>query len=342
MEPLLTMKEVATLLQVSPQTLRKWDNKLKVVKTDGGHRRYNQKVVFDFINNENYEKSIFYWPIDYEKFRLEKEVDLIYKKWKDKEDLTCGVWPEECVAIVLENQKNFSDYFEIDFDVNKIKDIMRGFLAPYLIQCKPLTSNNGLFFYKRYRANDDRFKCVIESEDYCYSIRDSVDEINADFISGLPNWAATVGSLTDKFLSKEDTGFPKDGDESLHSPSVYTLSRDIKKTMIAKLGVPESELSFWIMYHPDNESWYHSSCSIDVPLIPDGKLTLVGAYDGNFKHYTSTYMEKNKTLIGAISKDEDYFGYVFAPFMVDLPQNRITCARKLLREGAKFYGCING
>ena len=42
MDRLLTLKETSKLLNVSKQTLQRWDNrgKLIAVRTEGGHRRY--------------------------------------------------------------------------------------------------------------------------------------------------------------------------------------------------------------------------------------------------------------------------------------------------------------
>ena len=51
---LLTIKDTASYLNVSQDTLRKWDkaNKLKPLKTAGGHRRYDTDTLDDFIGKE--------------------------------------------------------------------------------------------------------------------------------------------------------------------------------------------------------------------------------------------------------------------------------------------------
>ena len=51
---LLSIKETASYLNVSQDTLRKWDkaNKLKPLKTAGGHRRYDTDTLDDFIGKE--------------------------------------------------------------------------------------------------------------------------------------------------------------------------------------------------------------------------------------------------------------------------------------------------
>ena len=48
---LLSIKDTASYLNVSQDTLRKWDkaNKLKPLKTAGGHRRYNIDILDEFI-----------------------------------------------------------------------------------------------------------------------------------------------------------------------------------------------------------------------------------------------------------------------------------------------------
>ena len=51
---LLSIKDAASYLNVSQDTLRKWDkaNKLKPLKTAGGHRRYDTDTLDDFIGKE--------------------------------------------------------------------------------------------------------------------------------------------------------------------------------------------------------------------------------------------------------------------------------------------------
>lgn len=59
MAKLLNIKEASAYLNVSQDTLRKWDksNKLKPFKTVGGHRRYDTDALDDFIGKEIYEDS---------------------------------------------------------------------------------------------------------------------------------------------------------------------------------------------------------------------------------------------------------------------------------------------
>ena len=51
---LLSIKDTASYLKVSQDTLRKWDkaNKLKPLKTAGGHRRYDTDTLDEFIGKE--------------------------------------------------------------------------------------------------------------------------------------------------------------------------------------------------------------------------------------------------------------------------------------------------
>ena len=51
---LLSIKDTASYLNVSQDTLRKWDkaNKLKPLKTAGGHRRYDTDTLDDCIGKE--------------------------------------------------------------------------------------------------------------------------------------------------------------------------------------------------------------------------------------------------------------------------------------------------
>ena len=51
---LLSIKDTASYLNVSQDTLRKWDkaDKLKPLKTAGGHRRYDTDTLDEFIGKE--------------------------------------------------------------------------------------------------------------------------------------------------------------------------------------------------------------------------------------------------------------------------------------------------
>ena len=52
MEKLLTIKEASEYLNVSKDTLRLWDkqDKLKALKTIGGHRRYRLSDINNILN----------------------------------------------------------------------------------------------------------------------------------------------------------------------------------------------------------------------------------------------------------------------------------------------------
>ena len=54
MDRLLTLKETGKLLNVSKQTLQRWDNsgKLIAVRTEGGHRRYKLSDIEKIMNNK--------------------------------------------------------------------------------------------------------------------------------------------------------------------------------------------------------------------------------------------------------------------------------------------------
>lgn len=64
MDRLLTLKETGKLLNVSKQTLQRWDNggKLIAIRTDGGHRRYKlsdiEKIIGENNNLSNDKKNI--------------------------------------------------------------------------------------------------------------------------------------------------------------------------------------------------------------------------------------------------------------------------------------------
>lgn len=55
MGELLKMKEAAAYLNVTQDCLRKWDraNKLKPLKTAGGHRRYDTDSLDEFLGKKN-------------------------------------------------------------------------------------------------------------------------------------------------------------------------------------------------------------------------------------------------------------------------------------------------
>lgn len=60
MDKLLTIEETANILNVSKWTLRNWDDsdKLKAIRTEGGHRRYLESEVQQFMGKGYIENEI--------------------------------------------------------------------------------------------------------------------------------------------------------------------------------------------------------------------------------------------------------------------------------------------
>ena len=60
MDRLLTLKETRKLLNVSKQTLQRWDNsgKLIAVRTEGGHRRYKLSDIENIIDMKDKQHEI--------------------------------------------------------------------------------------------------------------------------------------------------------------------------------------------------------------------------------------------------------------------------------------------
>ena len=60
MDRLLTLKETGKLLNVSKQTLQRWDNsgKLIAVRTEGGHRRYKLSDIEKIFNMKDEQQKI--------------------------------------------------------------------------------------------------------------------------------------------------------------------------------------------------------------------------------------------------------------------------------------------
>ena len=65
MSNLLNIKEASEYLNVHPDTLRRWDKegKLVAVKTDGGHRRYQQETLDEFIGIYQKEEKDVILPV---------------------------------------------------------------------------------------------------------------------------------------------------------------------------------------------------------------------------------------------------------------------------------------
>ena len=67
MDRLLTLKETGKLLNVSKQTLQRWDNsgKLIAIRTEGGHRRYKLSDIEKIINMKDKQQEILNKVEDY-------------------------------------------------------------------------------------------------------------------------------------------------------------------------------------------------------------------------------------------------------------------------------------
>ncbi len=76
MDRLLTLKETGQLLNVSKQTLQRWDNsgKLIAIRTEGGHRRYKLSDIEKILGCvENGDKNLFEIANDFETMYNESE-----------------------------------------------------------------------------------------------------------------------------------------------------------------------------------------------------------------------------------------------------------------------------
>ena len=76
MDRLLTLKETGKLLNVSKQTLQRWDNsgKLIAIRTEGGHRRYKLSDIEKILGRvENGSKNLFEIANDFETMYNETE-----------------------------------------------------------------------------------------------------------------------------------------------------------------------------------------------------------------------------------------------------------------------------
>ena len=81
MDRLLTLKETGKLLNVSKQTLQRWDNsgKLIAVRTEGGHRRYKLSDIEKILGCvENGDKNLFEVANDFE--TMYNESERVYNK----------------------------------------------------------------------------------------------------------------------------------------------------------------------------------------------------------------------------------------------------------------------
>ena len=81
MDRLLTLKETGKLLNVSKQTLQRWDNsgKLIAVRTEGGHRRYKLSDIEKILGCvESGDKKLFEAANDFE--TMYNESERVYNK----------------------------------------------------------------------------------------------------------------------------------------------------------------------------------------------------------------------------------------------------------------------
>ena len=81
MDRLLTIKETGKLLNVSKQTLQRWDNsgKLIAIRTEGGHRRYKLSDIEKILGCvENGDKNLFVVANDFE--TMYNETERVYNK----------------------------------------------------------------------------------------------------------------------------------------------------------------------------------------------------------------------------------------------------------------------
>ncbi len=323
---ILTGKEAASLLGVSVQTLRNWDESgyLKATRTAGGHRRYHTEDIDAFIDGDKKCYDVFY---SWEGQHLEHVERLAQLEGeKDPRAKECGGFTKSQIGMLWRNQDTAHDEETraLNQDAEFFYELAASFSAPYLFNTRVMTHVNDLLTYRRVRGG----QIVCESEDICASSHK--EEYN---------WHVTGKELFKEIVNNIDSHCVQD---VLNNSKKRTCSlEDIESTIASVIesidtstGTKEPKI---VVYPPELYGTKRG-----VIRLTDNLKKLSDEYsEHNYSTFISRLVPENKILVGTNSKDK-FGGYSFCPYMImcqDEGRSEIMMriGKKLLREGANHY-----
>jgi excisionase family DNA binding protein len=328
---LVSINEIAGLLNVSVQTVRNWEEKgyLKSTRTVGGHRRFNLQSVRDFHDNIKNNLSLIMCgeALD-EQWRRDER---IYQALTATQAKKCGGFTEVAMAILTQNQLTCYGKDNREYAKELMFKIAGYLSSPYFFPTQAMFNSSELIFYQRKRTNNNSCNFVIESEEV-YST----------------TW-------------KRRNTYLHDGDEELEGfqEMCDDIDRGNLNSIISNVQNPTSvsreALEETIVEEVTKKAWtgINNIVVIMPPELCDNnykfeklndntrKISNVGIDIPNLEMYSTRLIPSDKVIIG--NKDWDNCGYVFTPYVLAFKHHDlfIRAGRKLLREGINFYNVIH-
>lgn len=332
----LTAKEAAGFLGVSVQTLRNWDDNgyLKASRTIGGHRRYLDDDLEDFVRGKKKIEYYSCWELDH-LYHLENSA--LCEGEKDSRAKECGGFTKSQIGLLLKNQDTAHDNEtkKLNQDLDLFYRIASSFSSPYLFETKVSNNMSSLVAYKRTRHYPDASsKVVIESEDVC-----AVTNVESYW------FGEDAEKQFKKIIQTIDSSCLEDIINNVSPKHQFEIKfNEVEETIEKVINLIDERTGFkepkYVVYPPE------LACNPNGLIKLTDNLKVLGNDFSNYdyKFYVSRLIPDNKILIGSKSID-GFSGYVFAPYMImcqDGFKNRfmMRVGKKFLREGSGFFGLI--
>jgi excisionase family DNA binding protein len=337
---LMSIKEVAAILSVSQQTIRNWEESgiLRATRTVGGHRRYSQEAI-DALRKPT---CSFAYEYDRQMFDLEMSR---YSHEYPKGTPVNSPYPARHLNFLIEKFRTHQLLQPPDgfIDEDCYNALLHRLAAPYLVHCKPMLYPITLAFYERIRHNN----LVIESQEVC-SRSEHKEFVNFVRDPNIEVWQRLFANLLEDIdleivqdlVNNAGTIYATNGEIDRDWGKIHAKIHEILNFIEKKTG---STGSYWAILSPEM-----TPANFKTKVKIAHNLYLLGISNG-VTYYMSRYMKEHQVLIGC--KDPgDRMGYLFTPYCLAIYDYKrswhedramVRYGKKLMREGAKYFGLID-
>lgn len=329
----LAAKEASSLLGVSIQTIRNWDENgyLRASRTAGGHRRYLIDDIKSLMLGESSKKNrniVCSWESNHE-----ENLEILNEQEgeKDPRAKACGGFTKSQIGLLLKNQDTAHDVAtkKLNENLDFFYELASSMSAPYLFRTKVLKNPTDLFLYHAMRKH-----CIGHEIEVISAM---THPLNYNFFD------REYKSLFEKIV--------KEVDEELISDVVVNASH----TLTCNQSNIDDSIDLIINGIDESTNTKEPKIVIFPPEMAMNKNGLMKLNNNlkkqmkdfscdNYDTFVSRLIPENKILV-AVKSNDKFDGYVFCPYMIMChyeEKNRIMMryGKKLLRSGSLSYGVI--
>lgn len=352
MNEILAITQAAKALGVSPGTLREWEKNglMRPSRTSGKHRRYDKSSIEQMRTNGP-PRSGKSWHL--------RMVDGIEKKRKQENFAKYGafvrdfkIWEPEDVATLISNSllcQQYVDKVEPSTSmamINQINEIIYKTILPYIAKVSAATNFTGLILYERLRESSGFTRLVEESEAIvCKHLY--LDDIDSEVCPLFGAYAKNIKDI-DKLIQYLEFEVLTDlimNAGTLCRTGLSPESNQLKLKEVCEMIDKKVHWKFTKWAVMDVATFDSMKDSFDhadyIGSNNFGRCFYIKEIDCYCYPYEA--FKKDMILVGCKPHPKHY-GYSFQFYLplVEIAGRSVSIyAKKLIREGSKYYGLIS-